>query len=120
MGAPDRRLGETGHRVVGSPEELELDVVGITKCEHGVTCVLGRLHPRMLDAQVIQLRCPLIEILSSVQQELQVIKTCTELVEGFPLIPCVPDEGKDKLTLWLTQSDIAHPAVGPRVVVQLL
>jgi hypothetical protein len=48
------------------------------------------LDPWVLDAEPIQLRCPLLKVFSSVYQELQVIEAGTQLAETLPLLPSWP------------------------------
>ena len=100
------------------PEELELDVVGVTEGEHGVPGVVGFLDSGVRDFEPVQPLRPFVEVFSAIHQELQVIETRSEFAERFPRMLVVTDKAKNELTMRLKESDVVHAAVLSREVVQ--
>ena len=64
------------------PEELKLDVVGVAEGKHCVPRVRRLLDTRMGDSKRIETLGPLVQICSICDQELKVVKSSIELVEG--------------------------------------
>ncbi len=102
------------------PEELELDVVGVAKGEHGVPGVPGFLDSRVRDLEPVQSLGPFVEVFSAINQELQMIETRAELAEGLAGMLSVTNEAEDKLALRFHQSDVPQPTVLTCVVVENL
>jgi hypothetical protein len=102
-----------------SPEELELDVVRVSEDHHRVRRVVEILHARVRDAKVVQPLSPLVKVLSPGHQELQMVKTGSELAEDFARVGSVTDKTEHEPAARLGEADVAHTAVVGSEVVAL-
>ena len=80
----------------------------------------GSLTPEALDTQPVQPLRPLVEVFSSVDQELEVVQAGMQLAEALPPVALMADEAEDELSPRLDECDVAHPSVGRGEVVQHL
>jgi hypothetical protein len=64
------------------PEELKLDVVGVTEGEHGVLCVRRLLDARMPYSKEIETLGPLVQIRPLSDQELKVVQAGMSSLKG--------------------------------------
>jgi hypothetical protein len=85
-----------------SPEELELDVVWIPKCDHGVRCIRWLLDSRMGNSQGVETLCPFVQVLPLRDQELKMVEAGKELVERLPRPTRVLDQADFEPGAWLS------------------
>jgi len=95
-----------------SPEELELDVVGVAEREHGIRRVVEVLDARVWDTELIESFGPLIEVYAGGDEELQVVETGPKLGERLAGVLCVADQAEHQRAARLDEADVAHLAIG--------
>ena len=80
----------------------------------------GSLTPECGIPEPVQSLRPVVEVFSSINQELQVIEPRTELAELFAGVLQVTDEGEDELAFRLHQSDVMQLTIFTCIVVKHL
>ena len=99
--------------LLGSPpEELELDVVRVSECNHGILCVRRLFDARMDNPEGVEALGPIVQIRALSDQELKVVKARYELVEGALGTPGVFHQTDFEPRAWFCKTRVALTFVG--------